>query len=447
MMHPAEVPADFELLRHRLHPLSGGDADFDPVLEAVGDRPIVLLGEATHGTREFYDARAAITRRLIEEKDLDAVAVEADWPDAYRLNRYVRGHSVDESAREAMGDFTRFPRWMWRNESVLELIEWMRDYNDGKPPELQAGFYGLDLYSLYRSIDAVVKYLRHVDPEAAERAARRYACFELTASDPQRYGYAAGVGARRSCEDAAVQQLEELRRQSAEYLKRDGVVARDEQFFAEQNARLVKNSEEYYRAMFGGRVNTWNLRDRHMADTLDALVNHLGGPAEPARVAVWAHNSHLGDARATEAEQRGELNVGQLVRERWGEQCLLVGFTTHHGTVAAATDWDAPVQHKRMRDAMPGSVEALLHEVKEGDFLLRMDEPELAKQLAQPRMERMIGVIYRPEAERASHYFHCRLSEQFDIVLHYDETRAVEPLDAEAGWEIVELPETYPSGL
>ncbi|MCG3161221.1 MAG: hypothetical protein JMDDDDMK_02372 [Acidobacteria bacterium] len=431
------------------HPLTGAAADYDPLLKAIGDARLVLLGEASHGTHEFYRERAQITKRLIEEKGFTAVAVEADWPDAYRVNRYAVGASNDADADEALSGFKRFPTWMWRNADVLNFIGWLRERNDRAGRDAaKAGFYGLDLYSLFTSIEAVLAYLDKVDPEAGRRARYRYSCFEDFGEDSQAYGYAASLGLGESCEDEVVNQLMELRWRAAEYASRDGRVAADEFFYAEQNARLVKNAEEYYRSMFSGRVDSWNLRDQHMAGTLDALIAHLDAQGRKAKIVVWEHNSHLGDARATESGERGQLNVGQLVRERHGREAMIVGFTTHTGTVTAASNWDWPAERKRVRPALNNSYESLFHEMGLPRFLLVMGESEeLAWTLRPERLERAIGVIYRPETERLSHYFHARLSDQFDAVIHFDETRAVEPLERTARWEAGEAPETYPSGL
>lgn len=437
------------VLRSAAHPLTGHAEDYDPLMELVGDARVVLLGEATHGTHEFYHERARITQRLIEEKGFTTVAVEADWPDAYRVNRFVRGAGESGSADEALSGFRRFPTWMWRNVDVLTLVDWLREYNgslaEGAP---KVGFYGLDLYSMFASIEAVIGYLDEVDPEAAERARRRYGCFERFGEDSQAYGYAAELGVSPGCEDEAVRQLVELRERSAELARRDGRIPEDEFFYAEQNARLVKNAEEYYRSMFRGRVSSWNLRDRHMADTLEALLEHFDGKGLDTKVVVWEHNSHIGDARATEMGEEGEWNVGQLARERWGDDAVLVGFTTHSGTVTAASDWGAPAERKRVRPGMPGSYEEVLHEVGIPGFLLPLrDGGEAAEALREERLERAIGVIYLPRSERASHYFHARLPEQFDAVVHVDETRAVEPLEPTEQWETGEAPETYPTGM
>jgi erythromycin esterase-like protein len=436
-------------VKKALHALSGAVRDYDPLLELIHGARFCLLGEATHGTHEFYRERAEITKRLIKEQGFTAVAVEADWPDAFRVNRYVRGLSDDASANEALGGFKRFPTWMWRNTVVLDFVEWLRDYNASLPADKsKVGFYGLDLYSLYTSIEAVLGYLTKVDPEAARRARYRYSCFEHFAEDTQAYGYAASFGLSESCEREVIEQLIELRRQAADYASRDGRVAQDEFFFAEQNARLVLNAERYYRSMFRGRVESWNLRDRHMAETLGALVNHLNAQGQTAKVAVWEHNSHLGDARATYMADYGELNVGQLVRQQYGNDARLIGFTTYTGAVTAASEWDGPAERKRVRPALNESYEALFNQTGEAGFLLTFrDDRRITNMLRDPRLERAIGVIYLPLTERQSHYFDARLSDQFDAVIHFNETRALEPLERYAQWESGEPPETFPSGV
>jgi len=435
-------------IRTLVHPLTGSGGDYDLLLDLIGDSRVVLLGEASHGTHEFYRERARITRRLIEEKDFSGVAVEADWPDAYRVNRWVRCQGEDQSGAEALGDFHRFPRWMWRNHDVLRFIEWLREANASRPAERRVGFYGLDLYSLFSSIDAVIGFLDQVDPEAALRARYRYSCFEHFGEDTQAYGYAAGFDISRSCEDQVVQQLLDLQQRAAELSAKDGRIPEDEFFYAEQNARLVRNAEEYYRSMFRGRISSWNLRDQHMADTLEALLRHFDRKLGHSKFVVWEHNSHVGDARATELGESGEWTVGQLSRERFGTEAVLVGFSTYSGTVTAASDWGGPAERKRVRPALPASWEALFHDSGLTSFLLPFrGRPSARNSLDQPRLERAIGVIYRPDTERVSHYFEARLPEQFDAVIHWDETRAVTPLDRTPGWDPVEPPDTYPSGL
>ena len=437
-----------EKIREKAVALDGASDVAAQILELIGGARFVLIGEASHGTHEFYKFRAEITKRLIEEKEFSAVAVEADFPDAYRVNRFVRGFGQDASAPDALSGFDRFPLWMWRNEDVLDFVEWLRRFNADKNHAAQAGFYGLDLYSLHASIKAVLDYLEKVDPDAAKQARSRYSCFEHFGEDAQSYGYAANYDERFSCEDEVIKQLVELQNRAAEYAGRDGFIARDEYFFAEQNARLVINAEEYYRSMYRGRrVSSWNLRDRHMAETLDALAAHLETSNQPAKIVVWAHNSHLGDARATEMGERGEWNVGQLVREKYENDACLIGFTTHTGTVAAATNWDEPAQLKRVQPSLRDSYERIFHETGIPDFFLNLRDKETAELLRQPRLERAIGVIYRPETERMSHYFTAVLPEQFDGVIHFDETSAVDPLDKKSNVRSEDTPETFPEGL
>jgi len=430
-------------------PLAGSPNDYDSLLDLVGDARFVLLGEASHGTHEFYRERALITKRLIYQRGFNAVAVEADWPDAYRINRFVHGASDDLDSVDALSGFKRFPQWMWRNADVLDFVGWLREHNDGQAfDNRKCGFYGLDLYSLHASIEGVLAYLSKVDPEAEKRAREHYGCFEHFGPEIQAYGYAAGFGLAPTCEDAVVQELVALRRKAMEYLRRDGQVAADAYFCAEQNARVVRNAEEYYRKMFRREVSSWNLRDTHMMESLVSLADHLGQGGTPAKIIVWAHNSHLGDARATQMGERGELNLGQLVRQRFGKEAVLIGFTTYEGTVTAASDWDAPAERKSVRPGHPESYEALFHEVDLPRFFLNLrDDVELAARLRAEKLERAIGVIYRPETELASHYFHARLPDQFDAVLHFDHTRAVEPLERSVEWQAGEVEEAFPSGL
>ncbi len=445
--HTRTDAALLEGLQRHLQPLTGTAHDYEPLLQLIGSARFALLGEASHGTREFYRERAAITRRLIIEKGFTAIAVEADWPDAWRVNRYVRGLPDDADATSALTGFQRFPAWMWRNTEVRDFVEWLRDYNTGRGPERQVGFYGIDLYSLFTSMQEVLLYLDRVDPEAARRARSRYACFDHVAEDSQAYGYAASFGLTHSCEDEVVQQLREMARRAGEIPPTSGL-GRDEAFYAQQNARLVRNAEQYYRTMFQARVSSWNLRDSHMVETLQALDRHLSAGGTPPRIAVWAHNSHLGDASATQMGEKGEWNVGQLVRDRYAGDAVLVGFSTHHGWVTAASDWDEPPQSKRVRDGLPGSWEDMFHRTGTDRFLLALrDDAALRTLVATPRLQRAIGVIYRPETERQSHYLFTHLAGQFDAVIHIDATNALEPLDKGPVWSTGEAPETFPSGM
>lgn len=433
------------VLHRNAHVLDGGANDCDALLDMVGERRFVLLGEATHGTHEFYAMRAQITRRLVEEHGFDAVAIEGDWPDTQHLNRYVRDGET-ASPQAAFDQFLRFPTWMWRNRVVRDFVEWLHAHNAVLPASARIGIHGLDLYSLHRSAEAVIAYLERIDPGQAEAAKRLYACLDH-ARDPQDYGYAAATGLRQSCRDAAVKLLTELVRKAPEYLEGDGWEKADEQFFAERNACVVLNAERYYRAMFSDRTSTWNLRDAHMADTLLALHRHLRESGRTGRVVVWAHNSHLGDARATAMGERGEWNVGQLLREKLGEdRVLLVGFTTYTGHVTAARDWNRPAERRWVRPARRDSYEHALHATGLDRFFLPL-RANVAAALENPSLERAIGVVYRPETELESHYFPATLGAQFDALFHLDETSAVEPLDADVHWTRSEPPDTYPSGL
>jgi erythromycin esterase-like protein len=429
------------------HPLAFIDAaEYDPLLAAIGDSRLVLIGEASHGTHDFYRERARITRRLIEEKGFAAVAVEGDWPDAYRVHRFVTNQrdntNRSEEPLDALSGFRRFPAWMWRNMDVLAFVEWLHNYN--LQHNGSVGYFGLDLYSLYTSAQEVLHYLDKNDPAAAARARFRYSCFDHFGEDSQAYGYSAGFGMTESCEQAVIDQLLEMRRRMTQSAQAPGEPLESELFSARQNAEVVRDAERYYRTMFGGRTSSWNLRDRHMADTLDRLLDHLG---PDSKIVVWAHNSHLGDARATEMGRGGELNLGQLMRER-SSGAFLLGFTTYSGEVTAASNWDEPAQRKIVRRALPNSIESLFHETGLGDFLLLLGEKQIGAALARPLLQRAIGVIYRPETERVSHYFEARLPEQFDAVIHIDRTRALIPLEASVPWhQGEEVPETYPSSV
>ncbi|MGD8690306.1 MAG: erythromycin esterase family protein [Gammaproteobacteria bacterium] len=438
------VHTPFRVAHDLARPLGGDAGDYDDLVEMAQDRDFVLIGEATHGTLEFYRMRAEITRRLILEAGFDTVAVEADWPDAWRVNRFVQG-AGDDDAISSLADFERFPEWMWRNQEVLAFVSWLATHNRRRTPEQRTGFYGLDLYSMYRSADAVIGYLDRVDPDQAAVARRRYAGLDHV-YDPQRYGYEAAFGLRADCREAVIRQLRELRAHAGDYLAGDGQPAIDAQFYAERNAEVVANAEHYYRAMFGSRISTWNLRDTHMSDTLFALADYRRRQTGKGRVVVWAHNSHLGDARATQAAAGGEWNLGQLVREQVGRKALLVGFTTYTGYVSAASDWDAPVEHKWVRPALRDSYEHLFHSTRLDRFFLALNLPAAAP-LREPMLERAIGVIYRPHTERLSHYFQASMARQFDAIFHLDETSALEPLDVPRHWHEPEAPDTYPFGV
>jgi erythromycin esterase-like protein len=449
MRSGAHALAEARNLARAVHPVSGESADYDGLLDAIGERRLVLIGEASHGTHEFYAERARLTRRLVEERGVTAVAVEADWPDAARVNRYVLGLSDDPGADEALSDFLRFPTWMWRNRVVLEFVRWLRVHNDRQAdPARKVRFHGLDLYSLRASMEAVVTYLDAVDPAEAAAARRRYACFDHVGAEGQAYGYALAHAGAVPCEREVVAQLMALQQRAPEYAARDGWVAEDEFFAAEQNAVVVRDAEEYYQQMYAAGESSWNLRDTHMADTLDALVAHLGRRApRPPKIAVWEHNSHVGDARATTRSARGHLTLGQLVRQRHATEAFLIGMTTYDGQVTAAPDWGRPAHRWNVRPALAGSHEEYLHAVGVPRFWLATAEPRACDALSELRLERAIGVVYRPRHERQSHYYLARLAEQYDAVLHLDRTQALEPLERTVAWQEGEPPETYPSGL
>jgi protein-L-isoaspartate(D-aspartate) O-methyltransferase len=400
------------------------EADVGALLERIGDARVVCLGEATHGTAEFYTLRARITRELIRSRGFTIVAAEADWPDAARIHRYARGLEVPPVPEWRA--FARFPTWMWRNHEVLGFAEWLREWNATQPP---VGFYGLDLYSLYRSIRRVLDYLDRVDPAAARVARERYGALMPWEGDPATYGRAVVTGRYRSCEEKVVAMLRDILMRETEYAASDGEHFLD----AVGNARVVADAEAYYRVMYYGGSASWNLRDQHMFETLEALLRFHG---PKAKAVLWEHNSHLGDAAATEMGVRGELNVGHLCRQVFGEQAYLVGFGTDHGTVAAAHEWDGPMGVMSVRPSHPESYEHLCHGADVGAFFLPLRQPgrpEVRDELIPPRLERAIGVVYRPETEIQSHYFHASLPHQFDEWIWFDETHAVHPVtDAEA---------------
>lgn len=410
-------------------------ADLAPLLDRIGDARLVLLGESTHGTSEFYRFRARLTRELVLHRGFRFVAVEADWPDAARIDDFVR-----HAGRPRRGDwraFARFPTWMWRNREVRRFVDDLAAINRERPPERRVAFYGLDLYSLSSSIGAVLDYLDDTDAEAAALARERYGCLRPWEDDPASYGHAAVAGRIDDCENEVVAMLADLLARGVDPAAADGDRFTD----ALGNARVVANAERYYRVMYRGGRESWNLRDQHMFDTLRLLLE-VHGPG--SRAVVWAHNSHLGDASATEMGRRGEHNVGQLCRRAFGRDAYLVGFGTHAGTVAAASAWDAPMEVQRVRPSHPESYERLCHDAGLPGFLLGLAAEPVRRALLPARLERMIGVIYRPETELASHYVDAVLPRQFDEWVWLDETRAVEPLDTP---ELPGEPETWPFGL
>ncbi len=425
-----------ELLRQHAIPLPAiDDPAFTDHFDQFANARVVLIGEASHGTSEFYRARAAITRRLVERHGFTIIAAEADWPDAAKIDRYVRHQQPPTWVEEG---FKRFPTWMWRNQEVADFTHWLRGHNKALAPEERVEFRGLDVYSLGSSIREVLDYLDHVDPQAARAARTRYGCLSPWHEEPAIYGHNVMLG-QPSCEDAVVEQLRALLDQRLEYLAKDG----GSFFNAEQNARVVLAAEQYYRAMYQGSVNSWNLRDRHMFDTLRALLDHRG---DDAKAIVWAHNSHIGNAAATSMGWGGEFNIGELCRTAFGSDAVLIGMATDRGEVAAADNWDEPMQIKQVRPSRPDSWEQLFLQTGIAASLTSWrDNAQLRQALATPRLERAIGVIYRPATERQSHYFQAILSEQFDALIWLEQTRAVTPIGPQQIDDEI-VPDTYPFG-
>jgi len=443
-MHDALISA----IKEHAHVIHLKSKDYDPIIDAAKTARIVLIGDSTHGTKEFYSERAEITRRLIIEHGFNAVAIEGDWPDAYNIHRYINNFD-NTKAEDVLAKFERFPTWMWQNNEVLQFIIWLRAYNNLHKGKFGIGFYGLDLYSMHKSIHEVISYLKKVDKKAAEVAMLRYSCLDSFIKKPQMYTYATYAKLIESCEENIVQQLVDLRRNAFEYLKKDGFVAEDEFFYAEQNAKLVKDAEEYYRSLYRGEDSSWNLRDKHMAQTLYDIIKYTSAKSwHPTKIVLWAHNSHIGDARATEMSQRHEVNLGQLVRQKYGDEALLIGFSTYEGQVTAASNWGETPENKDLLPALPNSHSDIFHRAELGNFILNLREKNKATEiLKQPLLQRFVGVIYHPETELLSHYFHASLTKQFDFFVHIDNTNALEAITAIPKLETEELEETYPTGL
>lgn len=426
-----ERPGLPEMIRQVAEPIASADnPDLEPLLERIGDARLVLIGEASHGTSEFYRIRAAITKALVQQKNFDFVAVESDWPDAYRIHDYVTHRQRDEPHEwEA---FARFPTWMWRNQEVLDFVHWLRDFNlHQRSTARRVGFYGLDIYSLFTSIHCVLDYLDRVDPDAAAVARTRYGCLTPWEADPASYGQAALTGRYRSCESEVVRMLKDLSQRRVEQAARDGEAL----FDAQMNARLVADAEQYYRIMYYGADESWNHRDTHMFETLKSLLDRHG---RDSKAIVWEHNSHLGNAAATQFGNHGQINVGQLCRQAFGNDVYAIGQGTDHGTVAAASYWEGPMETMHVRPAHHDSYERLMHLSEMDAFFLPLSKSksqQLTSALAARRLERAIGVIYRPETERLSHYFDASLSRQFDEWIWFDETSAVRPLTTQQAAE------------
>ena len=425
-------------LRRIARPLTDDD-DLDPLLERIGDAHVVMLGEASHGTSEYYTWRDRITRRLISEKDFDFIAVEGDWPDCYTVNRFVKGYDGAASdAREVLHAFSRWPTWMWANEEIVTLATWLQRHNAHRLPDRQVGFYGLDVYSLWDSMQAVLEYLDRIDPEAARTARTAYGCFDPYHDDAQEYAMATAV-VPTSCEDETIAILRELRRKAPQYAE-DG---REAYFNAEQNALVARNAELYYRTMVRGGSKSWNVRDTHMAETLERLLAFHG---TDAKAVVWEHNTHIGDARATDMAAAGMTNIGQTARETWGAgNVVLVGFGGYEGTVIAGSGWGEPMERMSVPPARDGSWESLLHDAVGDDLLMLTADLEGAADFDEPRDHRAIGVVYHPSRERYGNYVPTVMPARYDAFIHLERTTALRPLHMPARLD-GEAPETYPTG-
>lgn len=421
--------------------LKGGHEDYTRLLKLADNAEFVLIGEPTHGTEEFYRIRETITRLLIRHCGFTGVAIEADWPDTQRITRYLRGDQDIKGVHDALSGFKQFPSWLWRNHVTLEFLTWLHEFNRNK--ESKVGVYGLDFYNMYGSIHAVIDYLKKIDTPAARRAQQHYNCFDFTSGHgPEQYGFLAALQLRRSCERDVVEQLTELQWQKHHFIKKDGLSAQEDFFFAEQNARSIVDAEKYYRTLFQKRAVSWNLRDRHMADSLNALVEHLSARDEQQpKIVVWAHNSHVGDARATEMGDAGQWNLGQLVRQEHGsKKTVLIGFSTYQGEVLAADEWDGKAKNKILPPAMPESYEHLFHETGLKEFMLIMrDNEELNEHLRINRLQRGIGAIYNADEEKRRNYYYAHLPEQFDAIIHIDNTNALRSLDASAADSVIDF--------
>lgn len=437
-------------LKKLVIPLDSKNANYDDLFQSINGARFILMGEASHGTMEFYRERIRITKQLIERYGYDAVVIEGDWPDSYRVNEYVNATSTDENGEAALLGFQRFPTWMWRNEEVLDFIEWLRVFNDHKPKhERGVGFYGMDLYSLFTSMEVVMKYLLKTDRALAEKAKKRFSCFDHYNNDSQLYGYLASYSeSLHGCEHEVIDQLKEILKMKL-YLQSMSNKVPDEFFSTLQNARLIKNAENYYRCMYGGRTSSWNLRDEHMVQTIEQIDQHLSQEyGRPARIIVWAHNSHIGDARETQLSLIGELNVGQLMRQKYGSEVFLLGFTTFEGYVTAASEWGARAERKKINPGLENSYENLFHQVGYDRFMfITKDNMKLKSFFPIRKLERAIGVVYVPRSERQSHYFYSNIANQFDAVIHIDATEALKPIEKYSSLPNQDAPETFPSGL
>lgn len=442
--------SDLDDLRRHAILLEENKDKYKSLMNSIDDCRFVLLGEASHGTAEFYEERCKITKELIQKKAFNAIVIEGDWPDSCRVNDYIQGESPDSSVFEALQGFQRFPTWMWRNVAVFKFLNWLTELNNKKALERKkVRFYGMDLYSLFTSIEVVLNYLSKVDPVLEQKARKRFSCFDHYNKDSQLYGYLAAYSDKlHGCEKEVIGQMAEFLKMK-EYIQALSPNKIDDFFSAMQNTRLIKNAEEYYRTMFIGSVSSWNLRDQHMVETISEIDQHLSKKLGiPAKIIIWAHNSHLGDARATQQSLTGELNVGQLMRHKYGAQVYSFGFTTYTGFVTAASEWGESAQRKSVNPGLEGSYEKLFHDLGFDRFLLIFkNNPQLREIFPSGLLERAIGVVYLPDSERRSHYFYANMADQFDAVMHIDETEAVKPLEKYAPPPKEDAPETFPSGL
>lgn len=425
----------------------------DDLVEQMSKSRFVLMGEASHGTAEFYRERINLSKELIKEFDFDAVVIEGDWPDTYRLTQYINGETHGQSSEEALFGFMRFPTWMWRNEEMLHFIQWLKQFNDGHVrgslANKKISIYGMDLYSMFTSMDLVVHYLKQIDPTIAQRAKKRFACFDHFQKNAQLYGYLCTYSSKiKDCKNEVIDQLIDIIRLE-KYAQSLSDYSNEQYFSTVQNVKLVKNAERYYRTMFSGKASSWNLRDHHMVEVIADIDRHISKrKGSPAKIIVWAHNSHIGDASFTQQGRGGEISVGQLMRVRYPNETFLLGFTTYTGTVTAASEWDGVAERKEVQPGMAGSFEKLFHDLEiEKFYLIFKNFPKVVKALPLNYLERAIGVVYLPETERQSHYFYSDIAKQFDAIIHIDKTSAVKPLELLSKPVKKDVPETYPSGF
>ncbi|ANE49875.1 erythromycin esterase family protein [Flavisolibacter tropicus] len=418
-----------------MYPLNTAQ-DLTLLINDIEDRPVVMLGEASHGTHEYYTWRTAISKRLIQEEGFRFIAVEGDWPDCYKINRFVKGYKDGgNNIREVLGAFDRWPTWMWANWEIAALAEWLREYNQHLPQNQKVGFYGLDVYSLWDSMREMVLYLEKEDPQAAQVAKKAIRCFEPY--EDNEHAYARVSLTELSCRDKVLALLKEVR-SKAVFLDGDPEAG----FNTEQNALIAVNAEKYYRSMMSFDNESWNVRDTHMMETLDRLMRFHG---DNAKGIVWEHNTHIGDARATSMKRAGMINIGQLAREQYGiNKVYLVGFGSYQGSVIAGDEWGAPMQELDVPKAREGSVEHTLHRQSTANRYLLFNEPEVGKQYSEAINHRAIGVVYNPAHERYGNYVPSVMSQRYDAFIYLDETQALHPLHLQPHSE--KMPETYPFG-